>query len=739
MVRHKEIIKILFSLLVASSLSAQTYIIPELQRDDFKDIKSWWSLQATSPEPSPTINNGYLHAVLTDPLVPAGSPLPGPVINYPGNMRNVGFATVYNTDLYSKDDTMTAIIRLKTLNTLPVGSRGWGFWRTEAIPVVINQAVWFFEQKAHPDSSWAADETWWRARIHRTIDPAYDFHVNLDGTGGSPYNYDNQQWHTYKVVRFAREYYRMYVDGVQVINVTPADFPDGKILNEKYSFHCWNDNFVYHHTTTASGNDTIAVTGNKWVGSSAFVVDFVELIRGNYQYGYSRSPVGPIALREVVNEIDDGISDGNFKGPYTFNAVAGKTVIIASGKAEEIDTYGPDDDMKIILDSKDFGYNTTRSWNGLVDTGTLKTIVIDTNLTSGSHTLEIQSLSTPILYDATVLSSANGSIALNQTVDASASPGSNNTLWQTFNFNANAGDVVIYISGSADEEPGWDYKNANIDSTDDDELRIELDGYDFGWGTDSASFVGNTLFGDNKTICIRKAVSGGSHTLKLYANQTPYVHKVLVYAENGDQALPVSLTSFSAGLEKAQAVINWQVASELENAGFNIYRAVIPAGEHAGDDAYVKINKHIIPGRGNASTSKTYRYIDTGTIPAQGEVWYKLADVAYDGSIRFYGPVKLSRNISVDHFELGQNYPNPFNPTTNIPFSLPHSGWVQAQIYDIRGRLVRSLLKQTFTAGQHVLVWDGLDDSRLQVPSGIYYYRIQTDSGSKIRKMTLIR
>jgi len=698
-------------------------------------------MQFQGNQSSPVAQNGYLFAELISPLTSVGSPAPGHTTGaFPANMENVGFMTANRAAIYGKNDTLTAIIHIKTLNILPVGSRGWGFWHSEWVPVTINQAVWFMQQTASPDSSWGASETWWRARVHRTVAPTYSFFTNLDGAGGSPYNYDNQQWHSYKVVRHARDYYRMYVDGVQVINKIPFDFPDSSIMNADYSFNCWNDNFVYHSTTNAlSGNDTVEVYGNTWSGASRWVLDYVEIIRGNYQYGYSRTPVGPIALREVVNEIDDGITDGNFKGPYSFNAVAGKTVIIASGKAEELDSYAPDDDMKMILDSKDFGYNTTRSWNGLSDAGALKTILIDTSLSSGNHTLEFQSIFTPILYDATVLSSANGSVVLNQTINASASSGSNNTLWQTLNFTANAGEVVIYLSGSADEEPGWDHKNANIDSTDDDELRLELDGYDFGWGTDSASFVGNTLFGDNKTICIRKTVSNGSHTLKLYANQTPYVHKVIVYAENGDQSLSVSLTSFSAAREKAGALIRWQVAAELENAGFNLYRADVAVGQTVSDQAYLKLNDRLIPGRGNAASAKEYRFTDAKPLPVNKETWYRLEDVAYDGSVEKYGPVRLKVNILPEHFSVGQNYPNPFNPSTNIPFSLKQAGRVTAYIYDIRGRRVRTLVSHNFPSGNHILVWDGLDNNYAQMPSGIYYYRIATDRGRKIRKMTLIR
>jgi len=736
MIKYKDTPKLIMFLLIYSSLSAQAYIVPDLKRDDFKTLKTWWIYQNHGGQIDPVSKNGYLYAILTDP-VGNGPLLPG--TNNQG-MNNVGIMTADQRPIYGKDDYMIATIRIKTLNVLHPGTRGWGFWKSEGVPVSTNQAVWFMEQTAQPDSSWSADETWWRARTHRTVSLLYDLHVNLDGSGGSPFNIDNQQWHTYKVIRNGRNYYEHYVDNVLTQHITPSDFPDGKIMNQDYSFNCWNDNLVYHHTTNAySGNDTIEVASQTWTGQSEFVVDFIEIKKGTFVQNISVSPVGSIALREVVNEIDDGITDGNFKGPYSFNAVAGKTVIIASGKAEELDTYAPDDDMKLIVDSKDYKYNSTQSWNGLVDSGTLKTIVIDTSLSAGNHTLEFQSIFTPILYDATVLSSANGSIALNQTIDASAASGSINTLWQTFNFNANAGDVVIYVSGSADEEPGWNHQSASIDGADDDELRMELDGYDFGWGTDSASFVGNTLFGDNKTICVRKTVSQGSHTLKMYANQTPYVHKVIVYAENGDIPLPVSLTAFYASLENGRQVIRWQVASELKNAGFNLYRAFASPTKAIKYDSFSKINDHIIPGRGNASGSKTYSFVDDFNPPTGKVVWYRLEDVAYDGTVKSYGPVQLSANNVPDHFEVSQNYPNPFNPITNIAFSLPIATRVNAQIYDIRGRNIRTLTIKVFLAGKHVLVWDGLDNNRSPLPSGIYYCRIQTNQNSEIRKMTLLR
>lgn len=508
---------------------SQAYIIPDLQRDDFTVKKSWWRYQNFGDQIPPDTHNGYLHAALIDPL--DGGP-GGRIQSSATEGDNVGITTVDQKQIYGKDDIIEATIRIKTLNDLPVGSRGWGFWKSERLPE-INQAVWFIQQTAHPDSVWAAEETRWQARVTNGLSEATRKFVDLDG---APYFIDNQQWHVYKTIRHGRSYYEHYVDGQLVLHIEPTDFPGNKILNEDYAFNCWNDNIVYHHITNP---DTIEGFTNGWLGKSEFVVDYVEIRSQNYKPGYSLPPAGTILLREVVNEFDDGISDGLWKGPYSFNTNGGACVLLATAKAEQYGTYDDDDDLKMVLDSKDFGYNTARSWDGNSDDSAVKTVVIDTVLPAGQHALEFHSEVTPELYDATVLGSANGGLVLNLTLNESAPAGSNNLEWKTFSFNCGTGQVAIYISGTADEEPGWNYQNSTIDSTDDDELRVVLDNIDYGWGSDS-SMVGNTLFGNMKSILITEQVQAGLHTLKLYANQTPTVYSVLVFAENKEGASEIS-------------------------------------------------------------------------------------------------------------------------------------------------------------------------------------------------------
>ncbi len=88
---------------------------------------------------------------------------------------------------------------------------------------------------------------------------------------------------------------------------------------------------------------------------------------------------------------------------------------------------------------------------------------------------------------------------------------------------------------------------------------------------------------------------------------------------------------------------------------------------------------------------------------------------------------------------LRQNYPNPFNPSTIIEFSLPASSKVSITVYNVLGQKVRHLADRTFSAGNHVVVWDGRDDSDNALSGGLYFYRLVADGHTEARKMLLIK
>jgi len=90
-------------------------------------------------------------------------------------------------------------------------------------------------------------------------------------------------------------------------------------------------------------------------------------------------------------------------------------------------------------------------------------------------------------------------------------------------------------------------------------------------------------------------------------------------------------------------------------------------------------------------------------------------------------------------FELVQNYPNPFNASTEIVLTVLHNAQIQLVIYNLAGRLVRTLYQGEMLAGNHRLLWDGKDEHGFNLSSGIYYCQILHEGITSNRKMLLLR
>ncbi len=90
-------------------------------------------------------------------------------------------------------------------------------------------------------------------------------------------------------------------------------------------------------------------------------------------------------------------------------------------------------------------------------------------------------------------------------------------------------------------------------------------------------------------------------------------------------------------------------------------------------------------------------------------------------------------------FRLAQNYPNPFNPTTTISFHLASPNNITITIYDMLGRIVRTLINRKESAGSHQVQWDGANKDGHRVASGVYVYRLEANGLVKSRKMLLLQ
>jgi hypothetical protein len=161
------------------------------------------------------------------------------------------------------------------------------------------------------------------------------------------------------------------------------------------------------------------------------------------------------------------------------------------------------------------------------------------------------------------------------------------------------------------------------------------------------------------------------------------------------------------------------------------------------------IQNFIIDGGGNINTDPLfvdaaagdYRLsagspcIDTGDPESPLDPDGTRADMGafpYDGTSGVTSPTPV-------RFSLAQNAPNPFNPRTTLRFSIPEAGVVNLSVYDVNGRLVRTLVSGDRTAGMHEVVWDARDDAGRAVACGVYVYRLTAGADVAVQRMVLVR
>jgi lysophospholipase L1-like esterase len=199
--------------------------------------------------------------------------------------------------------------------------------------------------------------------------------------------------------------------------------------------------------------------------------------------------------------------------------------------------------------------------------------------------------------------------------------------------------------------------------------------------------------------------------------------------------LPIQLSSFSASSVTGSSVqLEWTTISEVNNYGFYVERRLenSPTFEPIGN---------FIPGAGTSLEQHQYSFTDSSL--AVGTYYYRLKQIDLDGKytysdeivVRVTGVTGVFAPEMPHQFELQQNYPNPFNPTTEIKFSVQSREHAVLVVYDMLGREVAKLFDGMAEPGRYYNV--SLNGSRLG--SGLYTYRIVTDSHSAARKMLLIK
>jgi hypothetical protein len=121
-----------------------------------------------------------------------------------------------------------------------------------------------------------------------------------------------------------------------------------------------------------------------------------------------------------------------------------------------------------------------------------------------------------------------------------------------------------------------------------------------------------------------------------------------------------------------------------------------------------------------------------------GAVWTAEHAVTAADLGRYYARVDVVVSLAPRATVLHQNFPNPFNPGTKIRYQLAVPGNVSLRIYDVRGRLVRTLQDGHLDPGYYESAWDGRDGGQTKAASGVYFYELRAPDLGQSRKMVLL-
>ncbi len=227
----------------------------------------------------------------------------------------------------------------------------------------------------------------------------------------------------------------------------------------------------------------------------------------------------------------------------------------------------------------------------------------------------------------------------------------------------------------------------------------------------------------NPVECVElNSAASGVYTVRVMAYDVPNGPQpfALAVTGNGVQVTPVDLGSFDASYseEEAGVLVEWTTQSEENNLGFFVLRSDALGG------SYETLNAEIIPGAGTSAVPNTYTFLDKP--PQPGTYYYKLKQVDADGTAHAYGPLTVAVGCEPpERFGLGPAAPNPSEGSVIIAYNVPRRDHVRLGVYDVSGRLVRTVLDETQDAAQHRVLWDARDDAGRRVGAGRYVCRFE--------------
>jgi hypothetical protein len=194
--------------------------------------------------------------------------------------------------------------------------------------------------------------------------------------------------------------------------------------------------------------------------------------------------------------------------------------------------------------------------------------------------------------------------------------------------------------------------------------------------------------------------------------------------ENLTYVLPVELTSFTAIAKGRGVELAWKTATEINNAGFAVEQKDI-------NNNWNKIG--YVEGSGTTNAPQSYSFIVKVSTPQKYQ--FRLKQIDRDGKFTYSGIVEATTAFTADDYKLSQNYPNPFNPSTTFSFAMKNTEQTMVKVYNLVGQEVATLF-DGIAQPNHIYT---VKFDAKNLPSGMYFYSLQSNSKNEVKKMMLMK
>ena len=219
-----------------------------------------------------------------------------------------------------------------------------------------------------------------------------------------------------------------------------------------------------------------------------------------------------------------------------------------------------------------------------------------------------------------------------------------------------------------------------------------------------------------------------------------------------DNVPPAAIEDLTAGGgdHDGELTLRWTAPGDDGNVGTAAYYAIVYSLDTINASNWEEADLWVSPPDPETAGQEEI-FTLTGLQPGK-EYWVaiKAVDDSYnvsDLSNCTCGEARVEFSLDVDDefaeiptdFHLRQNYPNPFNPSTVIEYSVPAHANVTIRVFNVLGQVTATLIDQHQSAGTYAVEWNGTDDNGVQVASGVYMYRIETEGFIETKKMVLLQ